>query len=90
MSNELRKAGGLWLRTGKQDGQQYLAGKVEAGIPAGAKLMIFANKFKTLGSNELDYRIMLDASETQPPMQRAEPGQQSPSTAGSEPDDVPF
>jgi len=90
MADGLKRAAGLWAKTGKQGGR-YLTGKAEIDIPAGSRLMIFENNYKTTGSQEPDYRLLLDAGNEQPPMRRAEHNRrEQDSPADVLDDDIPF
>lgn len=52
----LKKVGGLWKQTGKQD-KEYLAGSLDLGAAGEARIMVFANEKKS--GNQPDYSINL-------------------------------
>jgi len=60
MSDELIKLGGLWINK-KQGKEDFLAGNF--GM---ARILVFKNSFKALGSNEPDYVMYIASQKPKP------------------------
>jgi hypothetical protein len=88
MPDDLVRASGLWVKTGKND-RKFFSGQTNAEIPEGSKLLIFKND-KRENESQPAYTLFYVASE-QPPMRRAEPGQRG-QVGGHDVDDsdIPF
>ncbi len=66
-----------------------MTGKTTEPIPAGAKLLVFKNDRKD-GDVDPDYTLhFVHPEDAQPPMRRAEPGQQQPAPEPID-DDIPW
>ena len=87
-SDDLVRASGLWVKTGKND-RKFFSGQTSEAIPAGAKLLIFKNDRRE-NDSQSEYTLFFVNSD-QPAMARAEPGQRSqPAPPPVDEDDIPF